>query len=151
VKDGRRAHPGQFGSHLEDAHERQQSRQARAIVGNAGAVKAAVRLREDLFRGARREDGIEMRRDGHVGARRIGRQKGDHVARRVDGRLAAQRPELLLHPFGALLFEKGRRRDPAQRQVFLVHPLLVFAEQQQRLFDSARAGERGDAGDARSE
>ena len=119
----------------------EQCGQSGAVVGDAGAVQAAIGRDVDLFVLAWREYRIEVRGEGDVGACPIFHRMCDDVAAAIDPRDAAQGSELRQHPFGAALLEESRGRDTAELQVLFVDPLLLPDEPLQRVMKRRGAGQ----------
>ena len=127
-----------------DASDGQQRGQAGAVVGNSGAVQAAVRVDGDFLVVAGREYGIEVRGEGNVGAFAVFHGVGDDVAGAVDACHRAERAELGQHPFGAALFEEGGRRDPAELQLLLGDPLFFAGKVLQSVANGGGVRKFGD-------
>ena len=72
--------------------------------------------------------------------RRMGFERGDHVACAIDLNMPSDGAELTRQPRGALLLEKGGRRYPAKLQVNLVHPLFLTRKPLQSLANPGRLG-----------
>jgi hypothetical protein len=118
------------GGILPGARDGQQGGQAGAVVGDARAAEAAIRVHRDIVLIARRDHGVQVRGQRHVRRRALRR---DHVAGAVDGGIPAIGAELLQEPGGALLLQKRGRRHAAKLQVRLVDPLLLAREPLQAL------------------
>ena len=116
---------GKLAGALPDARHGQQGGKTGAVVGDARPAEAAVVVDRNIILIARRDHGIEVGAEDHVGSVALG---GDDVAGAVDGGGPFQSLELLLEPGGALLFEKSGRRDAAELQVGLVDPLFFAGE-----------------------
>ena len=129
--------------YLNDAREGQQTCQASAVVGDAGAAQIAVRAHGNIFAAARGEHGIEVRGEGDVGSLTILDWMGDDVAGAIHAGNATQGAELGEHPFGAFLLEKGRGWDAAKLQVLLVDPLFFAGEPLKGVADRGGVGALG--------
>ena len=122
---------------LDRFSQRQQRREAGAVVGNSRPAQIALAIERNIFFGAGREHRIEVRGDRNQRACRIGDERSQNVAGAVDAGMPAERPELSGHPFRALLLQESRRGNAAELQVNLVHPLFFAREPLKSLADAA--------------
>ena len=106
-------------------------------------MQPAVGVDGNFFSIAWRKHRIEMRRERDVWAFAILHRVGDNIAAAIDTRYCAERPELGQHPFGALLFEKGGRGNPAELELLLSDPLLIAGKPLQRLANGGSVGNFG--------
>ncbi len=114
------------------------------LSATPGPAQPAVGLHLDLFRRARGEHRVQVRREHHASARRRLQRAGDHVARAVQADLAAELAQPCRHPRGSLLLEKGGRRDAADLKMLLVDPVLFLGEPLQALAHAGSPGELSD-------
>jgi hypothetical protein len=129
--------------HRNDTGDREQRCQAGAIVGNSGPVQPAIRIDGNFLNVAWRKHRIEMRRECDVGTFAVLDRMRDNIAAAVDTRHCAECAELCQHPFGALLFEKGGRGNPAELELLLSDLLFIARKTLQRLANSGSVGNFG--------
>ncbi len=112
-------------------------------------MKAAIRIDADLVAAFRRDYRIEMCCQGNERPFDAGIEKRDHIAGPVDVGFAAITLELPGEPLGAQMLDKGRRRDTAKLEVYLVDPLLFAGEPLERLAHTYRLSQVANRGGER--
>ena len=103
----------------------EQRGEARAVIGDAGAEQFAVGRSPDVFRSARREDGIEMSGNGDLRRFAASGERSDDVAGAVDFRVPFEVAKTGGDPFGALLFKESGRGDTAELEMLFLNPERV--------------------------
>jgi hypothetical protein len=136
--------PGRLRDRLNGFRQPQERRQARAVIGDAGSAEVAFAIDRDIVPAARREDGVEMGGDGNPRRRRFGNKRSQNIAGPVDTRVPTEQAKLRSHPLSALLFKESGRRDAAELQMDVVHPLFLAREELKRLADAGALGHLAD-------
>ena len=102
--------------------------------------KTAVAANEDVVLGSRRQDRIQMRRDGDGGLVGVPREPREHISRTIHPSLPAEFAEPFRHPGRPLRFQERGGGHAAKLQMLFIDPGAFPAEPVQAGADLGTAG-----------